>query len=478
MKIDNKNFVLLIILFTIICSFTLAESRNDKKKKNQKNINVKKGRDVGDPFNLKRFDNVKSTSMKKKKQNAQLQSQSTTIVQNAQNIQKPNSNLVPFSTNLNKPSGSIKNLAPFIQEHARQISQRIPTTPLKKKTVNDMVPEPMPQGGNFAFSCKNLKLNNDYSMSAECENQQGVLVKSQIDLNRCIGDDKGVLVKGSGFKKTSKNCKMNIYGKLTCRLVGNTQKGHLSDIDLNMYIENQNGNLQCPKERKIIINKPAFYKFGGNFAHSCKNILIHNKHSISADCKTYAGFFKKSVLSLVDCLENKKGLLEIGRDYQKSTKGCQIDQLGIYTCDGQIDAMKWKRSSIDLNLLVTNLDGNLKCISTENKPNPGLGLPRFFPRGGNFLQNCNNLSLKGRNLLAKCDEGKGKFVHAEIDLYNCLKINQRGEIVPGKGFRNNDCKVSYAGKLKCRTNDEHMKPTKGRWDLNINIYNKNGRLVC
>lgn len=98
----------------------------------------------------------------------------------------------------------------------------------------------------FAKTCTGLKFDaKKNTISAVCKNAKGKKVKASASLTKCVGNNNGKLVKGGKFNKSSKTCKMNGKGLLTCKSKNKKGKYGKATLDLNTILGNINGKIQC-----------------------------------------------------------------------------------------------------------------------------------------------------------------------------------------------------------------------------------------
>lgn len=145
-----------------------------------------------------------------------------------------NPNMTPINPN-GTPQENLKLIRPIINE----VPQR--TTPNNQAGF-----------GNFSKTCRNYKFDQSSNVfSAECKTMSGSWKNTSIDLNDCYHADRNNRLTYRNDKVDSKlnkdcnSCTLNIkalYMDCTCNS-NNTIGIMISDINLNVRISNQNGNL-------------------------------------------------------------------------------------------------------------------------------------------------------------------------------------------------------------------------------------------
>ena len=169
----------------------------------------------------------------------------------------------------------------------------------------------------------------------------------------------------------------------------------------------------------------------------------------------------------------------MGRDFQKSTKNCFLSTTGIFSCDSEITFEKSKVSTLDLNLIIKNQNGVLKCLLPEYPVKVEPQIVSINKLAGNFSFSCKELKLKSTILSANCENKKNKFVPASLDLKGCVSTTEDGALIPGsKGFTGKDCGVTELGKMMCKNTNKMGKEIYAKYDLNLNIMNNDGKLKC
>lgn len=472
MKINK--IALFLILFLI--SSSLANKKNKRKSNQQRSsANLENSKKKGKKLKMKSRNEFDPFGLKKLgvKINSGSNNPNPAPVEQAPLVQD-NSPVKTTSLN-NIVKKDIFSLPDTLKNIATNIRKKIPLKK-KKDDKNDDIAEINPQG-NFAFSCIDIMMDIDYKLYASCLDSRNNYIKNQIYLDSCIKDEEGILKPGQGFKKTARDCTLSKKWELTCRLVGQSKTGHKNSIELNSFIENRNGQLICNIPRKVVQSNPIFYKYGGNFAHSCRGITVVNDHTIQADCVNIQRKLINSRLDLSNCLENHNGQLAMGYDFQKSSKNCYVNNLGVFSCDTIMKNKNQTRSSIDLNLLVRNHDGFLQCISPHQKKRRSNHYYSTM-KGGNFSYSCKNIKLINGILNANCDNGDNRFYPTNLNISDCVTLNKNGKIVPGKGFNASGCAVDTTGLLICRYLNNRNEAYNQIYDLNMSVANKLGKLVC
>ncbi|KAJ5999251.1 hypothetical protein N7451_007061 [Penicillium sp. IBT 35674x] len=104
-------------------------------------------------------------------------------------------------------------------------------------------------GSKFANTCENIE-SFGTTLSADCrESEQGNMIQSSIDLNRCIKNNKGSLKcgKNGNYQGSCINCTLRGNTEMEC-MCRNVAEGHRfvrTQIDLNKCISNNHGQLGC-----------------------------------------------------------------------------------------------------------------------------------------------------------------------------------------------------------------------------------------
>ncbi|EFJ09177.1 hypothetical protein SELMODRAFT_428273 [Selaginella moellendorffii] len=96
---------------------------------------------------------------------------------------------------------------------------------------------------DFSRSCSGITYGGS-TLIANCVNQAGATVRSQIDLNTCVGNNNGQLDCSSGYFQSCAGIQYSgTTVSATCPSVSN--QPIFSSRDLNSCVRNSNGNLQC-----------------------------------------------------------------------------------------------------------------------------------------------------------------------------------------------------------------------------------------
>lgn len=97
---------------------------------------------------------------------------------------------------------------------------------------------------SFTKSCRNIRLNGETLLVADCLNHAGEYVPSAIDLDQILSNQHGELVwGGTNFSHSARNIVLNADGWLNCELGDGDGDWVAGGLDLNMGISNQNGVL-------------------------------------------------------------------------------------------------------------------------------------------------------------------------------------------------------------------------------------------
>ncbi|XP_024521273.1 cyanovirin-N homolog [Selaginella moellendorffii] len=96
---------------------------------------------------------------------------------------------------------------------------------------------------DFSRSCSGITYGGS-TLIANCVNQAGATVRSQIDLNTCVGNNNGQLDCSSGYFQSCAGVQYSgTTVSATCPSVSN--QPIFSSRDLNSCVRNSNGNLEC-----------------------------------------------------------------------------------------------------------------------------------------------------------------------------------------------------------------------------------------
>jgi hypothetical protein len=105
----------------------------------------------------------------------------------------------------------------------------------------------------------------------------------------------------------------------------------------------------------------ATTKYGG-FSKSCYSISVQGRNNLKALCKDHNSRIIESSVDLNKCIGNIEGKLTAqSGGYTQSTRNCAFKRGSILFCECRTSQGKYKRSNINLNSLVGNINGILKC---------------------------------------------------------------------------------------------------------------------
>ena len=153
-------------------------------------------------------------------------------------------------------------------------------------------------GGNFAASCRDLKLDGSNTLKATCKKSNGHEVTSSINLDECITNIDGHLMfqrdRPGGFSATSKD--IGIDGSrlsAKCKALDGSYKE--SSFDLNEYIGNIDGCLEWAS---------------ASFADSSEAIRLVGSYLL-AKCNARDGSYFYTAINLDEYVINHDGVLQI-----------------------------------------------------------------------------------------------------------------------------------------------------------------------
>jgi len=172
---------------------------------------------------------------------------------------------------------------------------------------------------------------------------------------------------------------------------------------------------------------------------------------LRGDCKTKKGKVQEAALNLAYCLSNEDGVLETGGNgYQKTSRNCRLKDFKM-TCEVMKKDGFYVDSTVDLDHLITNLNGVLdfekceKSTSSETIYIPG-------DKGG-YTKTCFFLTLTGSTLSGMCLDGKGVSKDTSLDLATGISNNNAVLTFPGANYtemeRSKNCKLLKQSTLSC-----------------------------
>jgi len=211
----------------------------------------------------------------------------------------------------------------------------------------------------------------------------------------------------------------------------------------------------------------------GDFHLHCDNISLTGT-SLNASCDySNTASYVTSELEIASILKTFKDAEALGVDNSKTAEGCKLVANTTELDCAKSTCLKNKSYKVNLNNLVSNIDGKLTAQT-----------------GGNFPQTCRNVKLVAGKLSAEClTQVKTLQKQSSIDINNCIK-NHKGVLKWGVNGNYNasckDCKNLTASRgqapmFSCKCKDGGLfggsfKDT--QINLSLGITNKNGDLVC
>ena len=248
--------------------------------------------------------------------------------------------------------------------------------------------------GSFSESCRDISVDKNGRLSANCRKDNGKYVRSNLIPEKCpgyrAGNSNGHLVCESqtegkasqwdgSFRTSCRDITTDSYGTLTatCQTAnGNWRSSSLSPKKCSSHrAGNSDGHLVCESQAGASVSQ-----WDGSFRNSCRDITTDAYGNLTATCQTANGNWQRTSLSPNQCGSRRAGnrdghlfcesqagasVSQWDGSFRNSCRDASTDAYGNLTATCQTANGNWQRTSLSPNQCGSrragNRDGHLVC---------------------------------------------------------------------------------------------------------------------